>query len=45
VIYTRKGRAFIWLTDDDRRVPVRILLRMNFPLGTVTLDLEKEEHP
>jgi hypothetical protein len=45
VIYTRKGRAFIWLTDDDRRVPVRIVLRMNFPLGTVTLDLEKEEHP
>lgn len=45
VIYSRKGRAFIWLTDDERRLPVRILLRMNFPLGTVTLDLEKEEHP
>lgn len=45
VIYSRKGRAFLWLTDDDRRLPVRILLRMNFPLGTVTLDLEKDEHP
>jgi hypothetical protein len=45
VIYSRKGRAFIWLTDDERRLPVRILLRMNFPLGTVTLDLEKDEHP
>jgi hypothetical protein len=45
VIYSRKGRAFLWLTDDDRRLPVRIVLRMNFPLGTVTLDLEKDEHP
>lgn len=45
VIYSRKGRAFIWLTDDDRKLPVQIRLRMNFPLGTVTLDLEKEEHP
>jgi hypothetical protein len=45
VVYSRAGRAFIWLTDDDRRVPVQIRLRMNFPLGTVTLGLEKEEHP
>ena len=45
VIYSRKGRAFLWLTDDERRVPVQIRLRMNFPLGTVTLDLEKDEHP
>jgi hypothetical protein len=45
VVYSRKGRAFIWLTDDDRKLPVQIRLRMNFPLGTITLDLEKEEHP
>ena len=45
VVYSRAGRVFIWLTDDDRRVPVQIRLRMNFPLGTVTLELEKEEHP
>lgn len=45
VIYTRKGRVFIWLTDDERRVPVQIRLRMQFPIGTVTLQLEKEEHP
>ena len=44
VVYSRKGRAFIWLTDDERRVPVQIRLRMNFPLGTVTLELDKEEH-
>lgn len=45
VVYSRKGRVFIWLTDDDRRLPVQFRLRMNFPLGTVTLGLEKEEHP
>jgi hypothetical protein len=45
VIYTRKGRVFIWLSDDDRHLPVQIRLRMQFPIGTVTLQLEKEEHP
>ena len=45
VVYLRPGRVFVWLTDDDRRLPVQIRLRMDFPMGTVTLDLEKEEHP
>jgi hypothetical protein len=45
VIYSRQGRVFVWLTDDDRRLPVQIRLRMNFPLGTVTLELEKEARP
>ena len=44
VIYSRKGRAFIWLTDDEQRLPVQIRLRMQFPIGTVTLQLAKEEH-
>ena len=45
VIYARKGRAFIWATDDADRTPVEIKLRLSFPVGTVTLDLEKQEHP
>lgn len=45
IVYTRKGRAFVWITDDDRRLPVQMRLRMNFPVGTVTLQLEKEERP
>jgi hypothetical protein len=44
VIYPRKGRLQIWLTDDTRHLPVQIRLRMNFPIGTVTLQLHKEEH-
>jgi hypothetical protein len=45
VIYARKGRAFIWATDDADRTPVEIKLRLSFPVGTVTLNLEKQEHP
>ncbi len=44
VVYSRKGRAFVWLTDDARHLPVQIRLRMQFPIGTVTLQLAKEEH-
>ncbi len=43
VIYTRKGRMQIWLTDDARRLPVQVRLKMNFPVGNVTLQLQKEE--
>ncbi|HEV1285823.1 MAG TPA: DUF3108 domain-containing protein [Bryobacteraceae bacterium] len=43
IVYNRKGRVFIWLTDDVRRLPVQIQLRMSFPVGTVTLHLLKEE--
>lgn len=45
VIYARKGRAFIYATDDANRTPVEIKLRLNFPIGTVTLDLDRQEHP
>jgi hypothetical protein len=43
VIYRRKARLFVWLTDDERRLPVRILVDMPFYIGNVTLELEKEE--
>jgi len=44
VLYTRKGSVFIWLSDNASHVPVQIRLRVAFPIGTVTLQLEKEEH-
>lgn len=43
VIFRRSARLFIWLTDDARRLPVQIRVQMPFYLGTVTLQLEKEE--
>jgi len=45
VVYPRKGRIWIWYTDDARRVPVQIRFRTGFPVGTVTLELEKQEGP
>ena len=43
VVYPRKGRAFVWVSDDAKRIPVQIRLRLAFPIGTVTLQLQKEE--
>jgi hypothetical protein len=45
VIYQRPGRLQIWLSDDARHLPVQFRLKLNFPVGIVTLQLEKEEHP
>jgi Protein of unknown function (DUF3108) len=44
VLYARKAQVLIWVTDDARRLPVQIRARMSFPIGSITLELEKEEH-
>lgn len=43
VLYRRKGRLFVWLTDDEKRIPVQIRIQLPFYVGTVTLQLEKIE--
>jgi len=43
VLYRRYGRLHIWLTDDARKLPVQIRVRLQFTIGTITLQLEKEE--
>ena len=43
VFFRRRGRLFVWLTDDPRRLPVQVRIRLPFYIGTVTLELEKEE--
>jgi hypothetical protein len=42
VIYRRSGHVYIWLTDDRRRLPVQIQVRLQLAIGTITLQLEKE---
>lgn len=44
VLYARKAQLLIWLTDDARRLPVQIRARMGFPIGSITFEMEKEEH-
>lgn len=43
VLVNKKARMFVWLTEDERRLPVQIRVRMQFIIGTITLQLEKEE--
>ncbi|MGC8761428.1 MAG: DUF3108 domain-containing protein [Bryobacteraceae bacterium] len=43
VLYRRKGRLFVWISEDERRLPVQIRVQLPFYIGTVTLKLEKVE--
>lgn len=43
VLYRRRGRLFVWISQDERRLPVQIRIQMPFYIGTVTLKLEKVE--
>jgi hypothetical protein len=43
VIYGRKGRVFVWLSNDERRLPVQIRVRLQLLVGTITLQLAKED--
>ena len=43
VLYRRPAHLHVWLTDDRRRLPVRVQVRLQFTIGTITLELEKEE--
>ena len=40
-LFGRSGVLYVWLTDDDRRLPVQIQVRLQFYIGTITLQLEK----
>jgi hypothetical protein len=41
--FRRKGRLYLWITEDDRRWPVQVRVQLPFYIGTVTLQLTKAE--
>jgi Protein of unknown function (DUF3108) len=43
VLYRRYGHLYVWLTDDRRKLPVQIRVRLQFTIGTITLQLERED--
>lgn len=43
VLYKRPAHLNVWLSDDRRRIPVQLRVRMTFTIGTITLQLEKHE--
>jgi hypothetical protein len=43
VLYKRPAHLTVWVSDDRRRLPVQIRVRMTFTIGTIQLQLEKQE--
>jgi len=43
VLYRRPAHLYVWITDDARKLPVQIRVRLQFSIGTITLQLEKNE--
>jgi hypothetical protein len=43
VLYKRPAHLNVWISDDRRRIPVQIRVRMTFTIGTINLLLEKHE--
>lgn len=41
-LYQRSAHLNIWMTDDRRKLPVQIRVRMTFTIGTITLTLDKQ---
>lgn len=42
VLFRRDANLYVWITDDARRLPVQIRVRMQFTIGTITLQLDKD---
>ena len=43
VLYKRSAHVNLWISDDRRKLPVQIRVRMTFTIGTINLQLEKHE--
>jgi hypothetical protein len=43
VFYGRKGRLFLWVTEDEKRLPIQLRVQLPFYVGTITLQLEKAQ--
>lgn len=43
VLYKKNARLQLWVTDDNRRLPVQLRARMPFPIGTISFQLEKDD--
>jgi hypothetical protein len=43
VLYKRAAHVNLWVSDDRRKLPVQIRVRMTFTIGTINLQLEKHE--
>jgi Protein of unknown function (DUF3108) len=42
-LYQRRGRLLVWISNDADQLPVQFRLLLHFPIGTITVTLEKQE--
>ena len=45
ILFKRNARLLIWISDDARRLPLQIQVRMRIHIGTVTFLLDKVDPP
>ncbi|HSM76275.1 MAG TPA: DUF3108 domain-containing protein [Bryobacteraceae bacterium] len=43
VLFSRRATLEIWMTDDERHLPVQLRVRLPILIGTITFQLDKEE--
>ena len=43
VLYKRRARLLVWISNDADHLPVQFRLLLGFPIGTVTVWLQKQE--
>lgn len=43
VLYKRHGRLLIWIGDGPEHLPLQFRLLLGFPIGTITVELQKQE--
>jgi len=41
VLFRRSGHLYVWITDDERRLPIQVQVRLQFTIGTITFKMEK----
>lgn len=45
VLFRRSGHLHVWITDDDRRLPIQLQVRLQFAIGTITFRMQKPSTP
>jgi len=41
VLFRRSGHLHVWITDDERRLPIQLQVRLQFTIGTITFRMAK----
>ncbi len=45
VLFRKSGHLHVWITDDEKRLPIQLQVRLTFAIGTITFRMEKPAAP